>query len=214
MTSYRGIIFDFDGTLADSVADIAASVNNALVKLGASALPLPEIQKHIGLGVTQLMQGSLGTERQNLVPNGINFFLEDYVAQCTQQTKWYDGVEETLIKLKKKFRLAIFTNKPKLFTQAILKKLKGEAFFEIIICGGDEGVPKKPDPTGIQIILDHWNMKPTDILFVGDSSIDMATAQNKGVHLAMASYGFGFPGGSPKCDYLLKSFDDLLSFVT
>ncbi len=206
----RALIFDFDGTLVDSLADIASSVNHALMKLDCNTLPIEKIQHHIGLGVTQLMSGALGDEKRKLISQGVDFFLQHYVTECIQKTDWYPHVLDTLQLLKKKYKLAIFTNKPKSFTELILKKLNGFSFFDIIICGGDEGIPKKPDPTGIFKIAHHWTLPVSDCIFVGDSLIDIETAKQSNIRLALAAYGFGYPGPDSQCQYRLQSFNDLL----
>lgn len=212
--SLKGIIFDLDGTLVDSVADITASVNKALSFFDAPALEANLVKNHIGLGVTQLMQGSLGESRQHLLGQASQLFLEDYQTQCTQLTTWYDNVESTLQELQSQnFLLALFTNKPKIFTQAILKKFGVENIFQPVVCGGDDGVPKKPDPTGLKKILEAWNLKTQECLFVGDSEFDIHTAEKIGMPFAIAAYGFGYPGFHLPHHFLLNNFKDVLTIV-
>ncbi|HBF12541.1 MAG TPA: phosphoglycolate phosphatase [Deltaproteobacteria bacterium] len=211
------LIFDLDGTLIDSRADIANATNHVLQHYGLPALGMDTITRFIGSGVRQLMAAAFDY-LQAIQPSTeeiVTLFNEFYSRHYCEYTKWYPGAKETLQRIDQQVILTLATNKPRLFTDPILKKLGGIHFFKSIVCGGDDA-PKKPDPTGVLRLLKEYDVPPSEALFVGDSLIDWQTCQAAGgIDMAYADYGFLGPnpdGFIPT--YSLQSLAELMDLFS
>ena len=189
----KAIIFDLDGTLLDSVADIAAA-NNAV--LDAYNLPTHAVEKYIdfiGNGARRLVQLALPAEWQNNEKK-VNEFLELYKTAYKQnivkKSALFDGIPELLSFLNKKgVPFAILTNKPHDQTEEIINKLFGSWKIDLYL-GQKDGFPKKPDPYGAMLVSRFMEFDFEDILFVGDSGVDAETAINAGMQLVCVEWGY------------------------
>ena len=184
------VVFDLDGTLADTKQDLAQSVNAMREHLGLGPLPLEAVTSYVGHGVTVLIKRALGNHTPDgEVEKGIAFFLDYYAHHLLDNTIAYPGVREALEGLGNR-KLAILTNKPTRFSREIITGLGlTPYFFEIY--GGDSFPLKKPDPMGIKTLMNHVSISAEKTLIVGDSDTDVLTGRNAGVWTCGVTYGFG-----------------------
>ncbi len=186
------VIFDLDGTLIDSVADLAHAVNGALADLGAAPLTVQAVRAMIGDGTSRLIERALaarGLARANLA-DAHRRFLRRYAADPVRSTSVYPGVHAALTRLRERsLRLAVCTNKTADLTATILARLELAPFFTAVI-GGDSLPFHKPDPRVLQALLARCSAQPHDALMVGDSEVDAAAAQGAGIPLVLMRYGY------------------------
>jgi phosphoglycolate phosphatase len=190
-SSVRVLIFDLDGTLIDSKEDLVLSVNATLEHMGHPSLPHDVVCSYIGRGAAALIRSSLGpsvTDEQ--AEEGHEFFLSYYRRHMLDHTVTYPGVREALDALAS-YKMAVLTNKPVRFSQAILDGLGIARHFQFVF-GGNSFEKKKPDPMGAELLLRNFSAKPTEAMMVGDSDVDVLTARNSGVYSCGVSYGLGF----------------------
>jgi phosphoglycolate phosphatase len=184
------IIFDLDGTLIDSAKDLAVSMNAMREHLGMPALDPALIYSFIGDGAAVLVRRAIGAgATDELVEEGLSFFLKYYRTHALEHTQLYPGVRELLDTLAGKHKLAILTNKPVKISFDILGALGLGAYFQQVY-GGDSFAGKKPDPVGIRTLMTENATAPNETWMVGDSSVDIQTARNAGVRSCGVSWGF------------------------
>jgi phosphoglycolate phosphatase len=189
----RALIFDLDGTLIDSKLDLAISVNATLRHMGREPLADEMIFGYVGSGAQMLIQRALGDGMTlEEVEKGHKFFLAYYRAHMLDNTVPYPGVREGLELLKGR-DLAVLTNKPVRFSQAILAGLGLAGYFRYVY-GGNSFATKKPDPEGVNTLLRHFGAAPREAMMVGDSDVDVRTARNSGTWAVGMSYGLGLEG--------------------
>ena len=189
---FRAILFDLDGTLLDTLADIAHAANEALGREGFPTHPEADYLQFIGEGVQMLFRRALPPDRSNdtLAGRCATRFQETYGKSWNVHTKPYPGVPELLDALADRgLALAVLSNKPDDFT-----RLYGEAYlapwpFRAIV-GQREGVPRKPDPASALEVAARLGVDPASCLFVGDSVVDMQAARNAGMVPVGVSWGF------------------------
>jgi phosphoglycolate phosphatase len=184
------IIFDLDGTLVDSRRDIANSVNELLENYGRPKLPNERIYGFIGNGVRCLLERSLGGAPDQDIVRALDMFLPIYRRRLLETTRPYTGVREALEELRRGRTLAVLTNKPKPESVALLEGLELASYFRFIY-GGDSFPARKPDPMGIQSLIDSSGAPRERTLMVGDSHVDYETARNACIPICMVSYGIG-----------------------
>ncbi len=209
LASMQLLIFDLDGTLVDSEADLAASVNAARVATGRPPLSTALIASYIGQGVNVLMRRALGEEApQAEVDQAVKLFLEYYRDHMLDNTAPYPGVLEALDALRGR-TMAVLTNKPVRFSRHLLKGL-GLAERFITVYGGNSFEQKKPDPVGVFKLLEETGAAPRATLIVGDSETDILTGRNAGIWTCGVTYGLGSPTlNGTKPDLLLDDLREL-----
>jgi phosphoglycolate phosphatase len=206
------LVFDLDGTLIDSVGDLAASASELVTSLGGRALDQSEVAAMVGDGAAQLVRRAL--EASGLppdLPGALSRFLDIYDRRLLDTTVAYAGIPEALMIVSRRARLAVLTNKPLGFSRRILDALALSPAFDAVI-GGDGPYPRKPDPAGLRALMSA----STRVLMVGDSPIDWTTASAGGCSFAWARYGFGaarFDGDGPDTPYRLDRPSDLVEVV-
>lgn len=208
----KAFVFDLDGTLIDSKLDLVLSMNATLVHLGRQPLEHEQIASYVGGGVPLLMKRALGDGgSEEEIEKGIVHFLDYYRAHMLDNTVLYPGVRECLDALRGR-SLAVLTNKPVKFSQAIIAGLNMSDYFRFVY-GGNSFEKKKPDPIGLHTLLRDFEVAPRDLLMVGDSEVDIQTARNAGTLACGVTYGLGRMG--PQCppDLLLDSLADLPAYV-
>jgi phosphoglycolate phosphatase len=208
---YDLFVFDLDGTLADTRADLAGSVNHALAGLGLPALDLETVTRFVGDGARVLLERALGPSgTPERVDSALGEFLEHYTGACTRATRLYPGVREAIETLRGRGKdLAVLTNKPILHSRKILSSLGLEESFARIV-GGDTAPEKKPDPRGLLSILGELGRPTCRALFIGDSAVDARTARAAGVRWAWFRGGFlAEAPRDPPPDHVLSSLLDL-----
>ncbi|HTW22566.1 MAG TPA: HAD-IA family hydrolase [Candidatus Baltobacteraceae bacterium] len=205
----RVLIFDLDGTLIDSKLDLAISVNATRRHMGLDPLADETIFGYVGNGAQVLVQRALG-EGVTLeeIEKGHKFFLAYYRAHMLDNTVAYPGVREALEMLKER-DLAVLTNKPVRFSQAILDGLGLARYFQYVY-GGNSFATKKPDPEGVRTLLRDFGAAPGEAMMVGDSEVDVRTARNSGTWACGVTYGLGLDGmRAHPPDLMLDSLADL-----
>ena len=186
-------IFDLDGTLINSLYDLADAMNYALKKNGFETHDREKYRYMVGNGISVL------ADRAMVVPEGTDSdiknriladFSEYYNEHNTDLTVPYDGIPEMLDELEKRnIRFCVLSNKPDIFTKQIVNDpFPGKKFAEVM--GKRYEFPRKPDPTSVFAILKELDVKAEDCLYIGDSNIDMQTAANAGITSIGVSWGF------------------------
>jgi phosphoglycolate phosphatase len=187
------IVFDLDGTLVDSVRDLAESVNDLLETRGASPLSTDEVGRMVGEGARQLVGRALSARRLDwALDEALKQFLQIYDRRLLEHTRPYPGIVDVLEDVHRRARLAVLTNKPARPTGRLLDALELRKYFADVLGGDEDGVPRKPDPTGLHLLMRRAGVANRATLLVGDSLADLETARNAGAAICLARYGFGF----------------------
>jgi phosphoglycolate phosphatase len=207
------IMFDFDGTLADTKEDIAASANHVLAQRGEATRPVDVVAGYVGDGLPTLLRRLLRVDDDDVIADAIKVFRAHYSDHCLDKTKAYPGVEETLQHLTGK-TLAVVTNKPKSFTDKILESLSLSHHF-VTVVGGDGVYAKKPSPEAFQAVMGALMVPAGRALVVGDSPNDVNGGRAAGCTTCAVTYGLGsrevLMASSP--DYIVDEFAHLLDIV-
>lgn len=183
----RAIVYDLDGTLVDSRADLASAVNATLEDLGLPARSADEVASFVGEGAEKLVRRSLGPAHEHRLPEALPLWLRRYGERLVERTRPYRGIEEALAL--PPLARAVLTNKPGKLAREILVRLGLAPWFQRVV-GGDEAV-KKPDPAGLLSLCAALGASPAETLLVGDSPIDVATGSAAGVPVCAVTWGFG-----------------------
>ena len=206
------LIFDLDGTLIDSKLDLAHSVNAMLAHMGREAHVHETIFSFIGDGAAMLVRRALGEGASDAeVASGLDYFLTYYRAHMLDNTVAYPGVRQTLAELASHSprSMAVLTNKPVVFSRAILDGLGLRQYFRFVY-GGNSFERKKPDPMGVEALLRDLQAEPREAMMIGDSDVDIKTARNAGIFACGVSYGFGLEGlRAHPPDLMIDSFAEL-----
>ena len=181
------IIYDLDGTLVDSRADIADAVNATLEALGLPRRSEAEVVSFVGEGAELLLRRALGPAEEGRLAEARPIWARCYGERLTARTRAYAGIEESLAL--PPLRRAVLTNKPGAFAREIVRRLGLAPAFARVV-GGDEA-KRKPDPTALLSLCAELGAAPGRSLLVGDSTIDIATGQAAGVPVCAVSWGFG-----------------------
>jgi len=185
----RLLVWDLDGTLVDSMEDLALSVNAVRSQHGMGPLPLATVRSYVGSGARNLIQRALG-ERATALDEALAFFLDFYREHLLDHTLPYPGIPELLETLTERgFTMALLTNKPLAHSEAILKGLHLEHPF-LRLCGGDSFHTRKPDPAGLLTLLAELGIAPDEALMIGDSDNDTLTAHRAGMWSLGVTYGY------------------------
>ena len=196
----RLLVFDLDGTLIDSRLDLIHSVNATMRHIGRSELEDDVIASYVGDGAPALVRRALGntapgnTEDEALFRVALEYFLGYYRLHKLDHTTVYDGIPETLARLAEASNgeqrlMAVLSNKPVNPSRDIVRAL-GLGDFFVRVYGGNSFTAKKPDPLGVQTILQETGVAAADALMIGDSSIDVLTGRNAGLWTCGVMYGF------------------------
>lgn len=192
MMSYKAVIFDLDGTLVNSLEDLADSMNEVLTNHGLPVHTYYEFRNFIGRGLRNLVIKALPEQNRDeeLINSCLASMIDIYRGNCINKTKVYDGIPELLTELSKKgIKMAVFSNKADEFTKQIVKLLLPNLHFEAIVGLTDENL-RKPNPANALAISKILNIAPSEIVYCGDSIIDMQTATNAGMYAAGVLWGF------------------------
>lgn len=182
-------IFDLDGTLVDSLQDLAMATNIVLKKLGFPTHPVSSYKKFVGDGVNMLIERALPSDKRDLVTEVRKQFDFIYDTHCLEATKPYPGIVKLIEKMKQKgLHLAIVTNKPDALAKKIVSELFGEVF--LYVYGNQEIYPRKPDPYLVNKVIELYQVDKSEVVYIGDSDVDMYTGRNAGVTTVGVSWGF------------------------
>lgn len=211
------IVFDLDGTLVDSAADLTAAVNAMLADFGCGPpLPLPDVRRMIGDGVAMLVARALAArhcERADPI-EAERIFMRHYESAATSLTMPFPGVPAALQALRAAgIPLAVCTNKPAAISAGILESLGLARYFARVI-GGDSLPFRKPDARVLLALLEAFAARPESSLLVGDSEVDATTARSAGVPFVLMKNGYRRgPAEAIPCIAALASFDELPALV-
>lgn len=189
---FKAIVFDLDGTLLDTIQDLANSMNSVLSTYGYPTHPVEKYNYFVGNGMVNLVKGALPQEvvaNESDLTKYIEAYREEYNKRWDDTTRAYEGVPELLDGLTKRgIKMTILSNKPDKFTHLTVTKLLPNWKFDIIY-GERPSVPRKPDPAGALEIAEILNIPVKEFLYLGDSGVDMETANAAGMYAVGALWG-------------------------
>lgn len=190
----RLVAFDLDGTLVDSLPDIAFAVHRTLEELGLPSLADDQVRGWVGDGVTRLLKRVLTGEKQaepdpKLLERAMDAFKRAYSAHLCVESRVYPGTLELLQTLQGRCRLACVTNKSAMFTEPLLVALQLSPYLDLIV-SGDTVPALKPDPRPLLHASGRFGLAPADCCMVGDSKNDISAAKAAGFHAVALSYGY------------------------
>jgi len=191
----KAVAFDLDGTLVDSIPDLAAAANAMRQHLGLPALADLRIQEHVGDGIASLVHRAITDERHGQAEatvweQGFNFFVRYYHAHLTDQTRAYPGVQDGLNLLRAlQLPLVVVTNKSEYLAVPLLQQLELRDAFSLVI-GGDTLAEKKPSALPLQHVCEVLGIQPGELAMVGDSENDILSARAAGAAAIAVNYGY------------------------
>ena len=192
MPKIEAVCYDLDGTLLNSLADIATTMNTVLRELGHPEHPVAAFNHFIGDGSRVLAERTLPEAERTpeTISRAHRRFEEVYQDNWNRQTRPYDGIGDLLEGLAGLgIRQAVLSNKPHRFTVQCVESLLAPYRFDAVL-GQREGINKKPDPAGLLEIAEQWQIAPGAIAYVGDTLVDMKTAVNAGAYAVGVKWGF------------------------
>jgi phosphoglycolate phosphatase len=216
------ILFDLDGTLLDTITDLADAANLMLVELDRPVLSQAQIHGCIGQGIANLVQrilvgsGMTAAGADVTAPVALDVFRRHYARVNGRTTRPYSGVSELLAALAARgLKMAVVTNKSTVFTLPLLQQFDLARYFGAVVCG-DTLPTKKPDPDVIFYSCDLLGIKPEQALMIGDSANDALAARAAGVPVLLVRYGYseGIPVTSMDCDGLLSDAIQVLDYLS
>lgn len=206
---YKVIAFDLDGTLVDSIHDIAHCMNKVLEENNLPTHPLESYHNFIGEGALVLAKKASNNNENS------QFLFEQYSKYadelCTEYSVLFDNVIDVLNTLKKDYKLAIITNKPIVQANKVINHFFGNMFDFVL--GQEEGKDKKPSVTPMNLLLNEFNLESKDVLYVGDSHVDFEFACNCNTDVLILTYGYHRTGFLECLDnkYKIDEFNEILN---
>lgn len=189
--NYGAVIFDLDGTLLDTLEDLAASMNRTLSARGFPTHPVDNYRYYVGQGMANLARAAAPEGADAATIDAIREGMEtDYGQNWAVATKPYPGIEDLLARLREEnLSLAVFSNKPDRFTKIVVERFFPKGMFAHVQ-GAKADVPIKPDPTGALAIADGLGLEPGKVVYVGDTDTDMKTGAAAGMFTVGVEWGF------------------------
>ncbi|HUX13022.1 MAG TPA: HAD family hydrolase [Spirochaetia bacterium] len=188
----RGILFDLDGTLLDTIDDISDAANTVLRRHGFPLFTSEDYRRMVGWGITELMRRCIPGERvdRQLLDSCVAEMKAEYAAHPVDRTRPYEGVIAVVRELGRRgYKLAVLSNKAHELTTIIVEKIFPADSFAVVQ-GQRSSIPPKPDPEAALSICATFGLKPSEMLYVGDTAVDMETALNAGMTPLGVSWGF------------------------
>lgn len=207
------LIFDLDGTLIDSSQDITHCANLALRQLGLPSITVEQAKKGIGPGSEEFTRTMLPQGEEKRAEEFLRLYRSLYIERCTQATRLYPGVKETLHQLKK-FKLILTTNKPRYMAERIMDHFGLSEYFRL--CLGAEDVSNtKPDPEMIRKALNSLGEIPQTAVVVGDTGNDILAGKRAGTKTCAVTYGYSSRELLKKeePDFIIDNLTDLIGLV-
>ncbi len=215
------VMFDLDGTLVETAPEIADAVNDTLADLGLPAAALEQVTRWIGHGTRELLVQALAqawdisgeaVRADPRLPGAVASFDGHYQQRCGTRSHLFPQVREALLALRAKgTKVALVTNKEGRYTRTVLDAHQLSPLFDVVI-SGDSFAQKKPNPVGVYACMKQFGIPPQRCLFVGDSSIDVATARNADVPVWALPYGYnmGEPIEASRPDRVIENIGALM----
>ena len=210
----KAVLFDLDGTLTNTIDDIADSMNHALRLYNLPVHTVDEYKYMVGDGARKIAERAVGEHKQ-FFQSVLQAYQKQYETHNAVKTRAYDGIHELLETLTAKgIRICVLSNKPHADTLTVVRHYFPDIRFDAVQ-GQVEGIPVKPDPTGALMLADRLGIKPDDFAYLGDTSVDMNCARNAGMHPYGVLWGFRTAEEllTSGAEALLSAPSDLLSYL-
>lgn len=187
----KAVVFDLDGTLVNSIYDLAAANNYALKKNGYPTHPDEAYLIFVGNGIKKLIERSLGEYADEDTIKKVKADFDIYYKEhCCDRTVPYEGIEKLISQLKKSgYKLGVCSNKAQAYTEQIVKTLFGDDSFDVIY-GQRPDFPLKPEPQALYYVLDCLGASVSESLYIGDSEVDILVGNNAGIDTVGVTWGF------------------------
>jgi len=209
----RGVLFDLDGTLVDSLDDLTEAVSHMRAVFGKPALTRDEVRRMVGKGARNLVQQALARDEPEKVDQGLELFLAYNAEHIADKSRLYPGARETLERLAAAgLRLAVVSNKNENLSRLILQALGAEQYFSVI-SGGDSHEELKPSPLPLLNVMEQLGTTLETTVMVGDSSNDILAGQRAGMTTIGCSWGFGYPEELAGADRVADSCAELTQLL-
>ena len=194
MRSYiKALIFDLDGTLADTISAITEAINMTMEELSLPTHTEQEVRTYINHGPRHLISEAIPHEARehdpSIVDRALDIYNKNYAKTYMHTDKLYDGMEQVVLELSKYYKIAVLSNKQDEYVKALVRQLLPEGICEIA-CGSLDGVPAKPSPTIAKKIIEALGVEHYECMLIGDSDIDILTAKNAEIDILSVSWGY------------------------
>lgn len=188
--AYRAAVFDLDGTLLNTLADLAASGNELLASYGMTSHPQQDYRFFVGNGSRKLMERIIPDASPEQIDEALSRYKTIYNRRLTEKTAPYDGIMEMLSELRNRgVRLAVCTNKHISAAEQLIRTFFPLDMFDALD-GDRPGIPRKPDPAHVRFVMEKMDIAPEETVYLGDSGVDMQTAINAGNFPIGVLWGF------------------------
>ncbi|RJQ20291.1 MAG: HAD family hydrolase [Nitrospiraceae bacterium] len=205
------LIFDLDGTLADTAQDIADAMNYALMPFGVRTYSVEETKAMVGSGISKLLGSLLPDNNDKNNEAALKRFLDYYSMHIIDNTTTYPFVKETLLQLGD-FRKAVVSNKREALSKRVLEGIGILQFFEVVL-GSDSVAEKKPSPVPILKLLDMFGVSKKEAVIIGDSNYDIEAGKAAGIMTVAVTYGFRSREVLRDADFMIDRFDEVLKVL-
>ncbi len=213
---YKGIIFDLDGTLLDTIEDIGDSMNQVLEELGRETYSYEDYKLKVGGGFRNLVKNCLeDSEDSQEIDRVLELYKKAYTRNYMNKSRPYKGITELLEELaRRQVPVGINTNKGQEYSLGLVEKLFPEINF-VKIVGQTEEIPRKPDPKGAGLVLKAMGLEKEEVIYVGDSNVDMETGRNLGLKTVGVDWGFRGEEElrSYAADYIVYRPEEILKLI-
>ena len=214
----KACIFDLDGTLTNTLDSMTYSVNATLREMGLSEITKEQCKSFVGNGARVLIEKSLrisGDPDAERLDEGMAIYGRIFDENCTYHVTPYEGIVQMLKSMKDKgIKLAVLSNKPHQQTVKVVREVFGEEMFDFAQ-GQKEEIARKPDPAGVNYLMEQMGVSQEECLYVGDSEVDIRTGKNAGLRTISVAWGFRSKEvlETAGADTIIGSPEELLQFV-
>jgi len=210
LTKKKCIIFDLDGTLVNSAPTVLSIINQIRSLNNQNLLQMThDIEEIISLGGKDMIANLVSNKN---VDKNLNIFRKLYENYDLSSETLFDGVKEALSAIKQQYSLAVLTNKPKKLAYKTMIHHQIEAFFDCVVCREDVN-EKKPDPEGLNLILNTLNLIKDDVVYIGDSSVDLCLARSNQIMFFLYNKKIFYNQSNEDFQFFIKEFDDFFDLT-